>query len=163
MTLRNRIPLAGGPFNWVSILAPAKYRKVLSYIAGWLTVISWQAFVTEVIYYCGLLIQSLIILSVPDYVPQQWHGTLLFYAVMAFGIFVNTVLGRLLPRIESLTLIFYILGFFAVLIPLVYLSPHKSASDVFTVFQNAGGWNSMGLSFFVGWLTAVSSFMGKPC
>ena len=88
---------------------------------------------------------------------------MLFYAVMAFGIFVNTVLGRILPRIESLLLIFYILGFFAVLIPLVYLAPHKSADEVFTVFQNGGGWNSNGLSFFVGWLTCVSSFIGKLC
>ncbi|KAF7860341.1 hypothetical protein EAF04_008468 [Stromatinia cepivora] len=58
-------------------------------------------------------------------------------------------------------LILYILGFIGVLIPLVYLSPHTSAEKVFTTFQNLGGWNSMGLSFFVGWITSVSSFVGN--
>lgn len=58
-------------------------------------------------------------------------------------------------------LIVYILGFVGVLIPIVYLSPHTPADKVFTTFQNLGGWDSMGLSFFVGWITSVSSFVGN--
>lgn len=82
------------------------------------------------------------------------------YAVSLFGLFVNTYLGRLLPRIEAALLLFYICAFFGVLIPLAYLAPHRSAHDVFTVFQNLGGWSMVGLSFFVGWTTSVSSFLG---
>lgn len=123
--------------------------------------IAWQGFVAEVAYTCATLIQGLLILNYPDYNPQLWQATLLFYAVAAFGLFINTYLGRLLPRIEALMLIFYILGFFGVLIPLVYLGPHRSAKDVFTVFQNLGGWDSTGLAFFVGWITSVSSFVGE--
>lgn len=156
-----RIPLAGGPFNWVAILSPGWCKKFLSYTAGWLTVIAWQGFVAEVCYTCASLIQGLIILNYPNYNPKLWQATLLFYAIALFGLFINTYLGRLLPRIEALMLILYILGFFGVLIPLAYLSPHTSAEKVFTVFQNLGGWNSMGLSFFVGWITSVTSFIGE--
>ena len=160
LTVLNRIPLAGGPFNWVAILAPPHYRKFLSYMAGWLTVIAYQAFVAAVAYVCATLIQSLIILNHPQYSPQLWHATLLVYAVIAFGVLANTVLGRILPRIESLMLIFYVMGFFGVLIPVIYLAPHRSAKEVFTTFNNGGGWSSTGLSFLVGWLGNVSAFMG---
>ena len=80
---------------------------------------------------------------------------------MAFTLFVNTYLARILPRIESLMLIIHVLGFFGVLIPLVYLSPHKSAHEVFTTFQNLGGWKTDGLSFFVGFTTAMTCFLGE--
>jgi choline transport protein len=109
---------------------------------------------------CGLLIQGLLILNYPTYIPQRWHGTLLFWAVLCFGLVINTWLGRHLPRIEALMLFLYVMGFFGVLIPLIYLSPHKSASDVFTVFQNLGGWNTTTLSFFVGFVTVMGSFLG---
>lgn len=100
------------------------------------------------------------ILTIESYEPQLWHATLIFYAIMAFGLFVSTFLGRILPRIESLLLIFYILGFFGVLIPLVYLSPKRNASDVFGTFLNLNGWQPDGLAFFIGWITSVSSFVG---
>ncbi|KAL9023162.1 MAG: hypothetical protein Q9196_007359 [Gyalolechia fulgens] len=86
----------------------------------------------------------------PDYNFQRWHGTLLFWAVILVGVLVNTVMLSLLPKIESVILILHVLGFFAILIPLVYMAPHGTASDVFTVFVNGGGWKTTGLSFFVG-------------
>lgn len=156
-----RIPLAGGPFNWVAILSPPWCRNFLSYLAGWLTVITWQALVAGTAYVSGTLVQGLLILNYPDYDYQRWHGTLLFYAVLAFALFVNTYLGRLLPQIESMILFFHILGFFGVLIPLVYLAPHQPASEVFTNFLNVGDWSTTTLSFFVGLISAMSSFPGK--
>ncbi|CAG8981811.1 hypothetical protein HYALB_00004754 [Hymenoscyphus albidus] len=159
--MASMIPLAGGPFNWVAILSPSWCRKFLSYLAGWLTVISWQAFVAEACYTCASLIQGIVIINYPSYEPKLWHATLMFYAIGLFGLFMNTVLGRLLPRTEALMLISYILGFFGVLIPMVYLSEHTTAERVFTVFQNLGGWDSMGLSFFVGWISSNSAFIGN--
>lgn len=124
-------------------------------------IIVYQAFVSAVCFTNASLIQGLIILNYPNYVPHLWHATLLFYAVISWAVFVNTYLGRLLPRMESLVLILYILCFFLVLIPLAYLADHKSAAEVFGEFQNLGGWNSMTLSFFVGWWVSQSSFIGE--
>ena len=104
--------------------------------------------------------QGLLILNYPNYDYQRWHGTLLFYAVLAFALFINTYLGRLLPQIESMMLLFHVLGFFGILIPLVYLAPHQPANEVFTTFLNTGDWSSNGLSFFVGLITAMDSFPG---
>ena len=79
------------------------------------------------------------------------------------GLFFNTLLVKLLPKVEGLILIIHIGGFFAVLIPLVYTAPHGSASDVFRQFENGGGWSTQGLSFFVGIVTGVYSFLGQFC
>lgn len=72
-------------------------------------------------YLCGTQIEAVIQLNNPDYVPQRWHGTLLFWATVVFAILINTVFGKLLPPIEALTLVIHVLGFFAVLVPLVYV------------------------------------------
>ena len=144
----------------MSILSPPWCKKFLSYLAGWLTVITWQALVAGTAYVAGTLVQGLLILNYPSYDYQRWHGTLLFYAVLAFALFVNTYLGRLLPQIESMMLLFHVLGFFGILIPLVYLAPHQPANEVFTTFLNLGDWSTTGLSFFVGLITAMDSFPG---
>ena len=44
------------------------------------------------------------------------------FAALAIVIFVNTLAARLLPKVEGLILIIHTLGFFAIVIPLVYLS-----------------------------------------
>ena len=112
-------------------------------------------------YVAGTLIQGLLILNYPNtYDYQTWHGTLLFYAVLAFALIINTYVGRLLPQIESMMLFFHVLGFLAILITIVYLAPHQPAKEVFTNFLNLGGWKTDGLSFFVGLVTAMDAFPG---
>jgi choline transport protein len=130
-------------------------------LKGWLTIIAWEAGHASVAFLCATIIQGLIILNQPTYTPTRWQGTLLYYVILACMVFTNTCLARWLPKIEGIFLCFHILGFFAVLIPLVYLGPHGSAKDVFTAFINAGDWSSDGLSFFVGIIASVYTFTGN--
>ena len=144
----------------MAILAPPSCSKFLSYLTGWITIIAWQAGLSTGCFLGGTLIQGLLILNNPDYVPYQWQGTLLFYAILLLGLFVNTYLGRLLPKIEALVLVVHVCGFFAILIPLVYFAPHVTAGDVFQNFTNIGGWSPNGLSFFIGLTTSMLTFTG---
>lgn len=107
------------------------------------------------------MIQGLIILNYPDYEPQLYHGAFLAWAVIAVSIFVNTVIAGLLPILEGLILLVHILGFIAILITLVYLSPHGSAEDVFFRSLNEGNWPTQGLSYCVGFIGNVATFVGK--
>jgi choline transport protein len=132
---------------------------VLIYL-GWMTVCGWQAAVGSGGFLTGTLIQGLIILTRPDYEFKQWHGTLLYWAVIFFGVFINTIVSSLLPKFEGLILVLHILGFFAIMIPLMVLGPHGNASDVFKTFMNAGGWQTQGLSFCIGILGNVFAFVG---
>ena len=106
------------------------------------------------------MIQGLLVLNHPSYDFQRWHGTLIFYAVIFISLFINTYLARQLPKIEAMVLMLHIIGFFAVLIPLVYLAPHSTARDVFATLKNQGGWSSDGLSFFVGLTSSMFPFIG---
>ena len=96
-----------------------------------------------------------------EYNFQRWHGTLITWAAILIAVVFNTVLIRALPKVEGMVLVLHILGFVGILIPLVYLAPHSTASEVFTVFLNGGNWSSQGLSFFIGLVGNATAFLGK--
>ena len=62
--------------------------------------------------------------------------------------------------IEGLILILHVLGFVAVLVPLVCLAPHGSAASVFQTALNEGGWPTQGLAYCVGFIGNVATFVG---
>lgn len=159
--LASMAPTAGGQYHWVWMLAPQRCRKFLSYIMGWLVICGWQAILAGGGYFGGALIVALIQLNHDNYVPELWHGTLLFWAIVILSVFINTAATSILPTIETLILVLHVVGFFAVLIPVVHLAPNKaSAHDVFTQFSNDGGWSSQGLSFFIGLIGNVYAMVG---
>ena len=104
--------------------------------------------------------QGLIVLADPSYEPQPWQSVLLYWAVITFGVIVNTVVSSWLPTFEAMILILHILGFFAIIIPLLVLGPHAPPSQVFQLFINSGNWPTMGLSWFIGLLGNVYAFFG---
>ncbi|KAI0537897.1 amino acid transporter [Xylaria digitata] len=134
-------PTSGGQYHWVAMMAPPSWSSFLAYVTGWLTTLAWQALAVSVSYIVATLLQGIIALSRPTYVP----------------------LPRALAKCESFILILHLAGFFGVLIPLVYFAPHSSPSEVFTTFFNEGGWSSQGLSFLVGFPAIAGSLLGADC
>ena len=128
-------------------------------MAGWQVVCAWQADLAAIFYLGGTLIQGLVVLNYPDYGFQRWHGTLLLWAIIVIAVTFNTLLARLLPFVEGSILVTHVLGFFVVLIPIVYLGPHETARDVFVQYLTLGNY-SPGLSWFVGLITTVFGFLG---
>ncbi|GAW25779.1 putative GABA permease [Rosellinia necatrix] len=158
-------PTSGGQYHWVSMLAPPSSRKFLGYLTGWLAITGWQALIASGALITGTMIQGLILISHPEYaaVMQNWHGTLLLWAIVFFSYGINTAAGSLLARFEGIVLVLHILGFFAVILPLVLLSPHGSAGDVFNTWVNSGLWQTQGLSFSIGIMGNVFAFLGGDC
>jgi amino acid transporter len=104
-----------------------------------------------------------LILNDASYIFERWHGTMLVIAIAVFSVVFNTLLAKKLPLVEIIILILYIIGFFAIIIPLWVLSPRQNAHDVFTQFTNAGGWSTTGTAFMVGLSGIVASFGGFDC
>lgn len=128
---------------------------------GWLCVLGWQVGNTSIAYLGGTIIQGLITLNNPDYVPQPWHAVLLTWSVLTFSLVFNTFFASRLPLLEGVVLALHILGFFAIIIPLWVLADiPRPASEVFFDFQDGGGWGNQGLSCLVGMLSPVFSFIG---
>ena len=58
-------------------------------------------------------------------------------------------------------MILHVVGFFAVLVPMIYLAAHSDASVIFTTFRNEGGWPTQGLAFMTILSGAVFDFLGS--
>lgn len=153
-------PTSGGQYFWVSEFAPPGSQKVMSYLSGWLSALGWQAFVAVAAYQAGNLILVLATLQSPEYTPERWHGTLITMAVCVLAVLFNAFCAKLLPSFEGAVLVLHLVGFLAVIVPLWALAPKASAADVFTNFENNGGWSSVGAACIVGQLSASSAFIG---
>ncbi|RFN53945.1 hypothetical protein FIE12Z_1692 [Fusarium flagelliforme] len=153
-------PTSGGQYHWVAMMAPRSCSKFLSHLTGMLTVGGWQGSVSSSALLTGNMILGMATMNNESFQPELWMGTLLFWAIFLFAVFINTLVSSVLPKFEGLILILHILGFFAILIPLVTLGPHASAADVFGTFVNNGGWSSNGVSFMVGMMGNAFAFVG---
>lgn len=124
-------------------------------------VLGWQAAVASGAFAAGLLTQMFIQVVDPDYVPELWHTTLLYYAALLLALLANVFSGKPLTWIQSGAFVLYLCGFLGVMVTVVVLSDHADATTVFTSFQNGGGWSSEGLSFMVGLAGVAFDFLGE--
>ncbi|KAI0440548.1 amino acid/polyamine transporter I [Xylaria telfairii] len=155
-------PTSGGQYHWVSMLAPPSCRKFLGYLTGWLTLTGWQALVASGAYLTATMIQGLIILTHPGYLEtmQNWHGTLLSWAVILFSYCINTFIGSVLATFEGIALVVHILGFFAVILSITIIGKPSNPDAVWDTWLNLGGWPTQGLSFSIGIIGNVVAFVG---
>jgi hypothetical protein len=106
------------------------------------------------------MIQGAAVLGNASYEPQPYQATLITWASLTLALAINLAGGKLLPRAEVLLLVVHILGFFGILIPVVYMSDHNSKHQVFLTFENGGGFPTQGLAWFVGMTTFGFAFGG---
>lgn len=130
-------------------------------IPGSVCIIAWTAAPTAAIYLAASVLQSTIAMNIPSYDPKGWHITLIMWAILLVCTVLNTWLGMILPVIEVLILLVHVLGFFAVLVPLVYLGPKADPRSIFTVSFDYGGWGDLTLATFIGLKGTVAAFVGK--
>ena len=160
--LASLAPIAGGQYYWVYILAPPRWKIFCSYIVGWLTSLAWIATVAIETIFAGTILQGLIILDYQEtYVPQQWQGTLLAWMVVAVAILINVVVPGFLPKLEISLIVLHIVSFIAIVTTLWVMTPQlNTAQFVFASSLNTGGWPTQGLSYCVGFLGNVATFVG---
>ncbi|KAF2734354.1 amino acid transporter [Polyplosphaeria fusca] len=158
--LTSMAPTAGGQYHWVAMMAPKSCRNFLSYLTGWLTTVAWQASSVMTAYLVSTIIQGMIVMTHSAYIPRPWHTVLLMWAISSLAVLINSGTGRMLARFEGFVLIIHLMGFFCILIPMVYFGSHNDPSDVFATFMNFGGWSSQGLSFLVGLPTSAAILLG---
>jgi choline transport protein len=132
----------------------------MSWLNGWITVLGWQTATASAAFLGGTMIQGLLVLNLPEYGFQRWHGTMIYWAILTISLIVNTIGIAVFPALEAVILVLHVVLFFAILIPLVVLAPHSTAEYVFTNFTNSSGWNSSGVAWSIGLLSATYVFVG---
>ncbi|KAI8204424.1 Choline transport protein [Colletotrichum sp. SAR 10_76] len=127
-------PTAGGQYHWVAALCPPSTRSAAAFTTGWISVGGQVVLTSSAAFAAGLQVQSLIILNDDSYIPARWQGLLLGFLHGA--------------------------GFLAILIVLGVMAPKNTASFVFKEVTNSSGWESDGISWLVGLISAVYPFLG---
>lgn len=80
---------------------------------------------------------------------------------MAFAVFINVFASTVLPKFEGFILVLHIVGYFAILLPLlIILGEHQDPHQVFGLWLNLGNLPTRGASFMVGLLGPVFMFLG---
>lgn len=144
----------------MAILAPTPVKKFLSYITGWLILMSWNASTAVVFFIAATTIQSCAVLDY-GYEPTSWQTALISYAVLLLSLTINIFLGFILPGLEIGGLIAHLVGFFPIfIVMLVGTNPKNDASTVFQLFSDGGGWGNAGLATLVGLSPMLTSFFG---
>ncbi|KAL5388826.1 hypothetical protein PMIN03_005600 [Paraphaeosphaeria minitans] len=100
LTSNHKAPTSGGQYHWVSEFAPPRIQKFLSYIVGWMSVLSWQAGNAADCFITGTLIQALIQVNDEKYDPKRWHGMLFTWAMVLVLYVVNIWGHDFWPRIQ---------------------------------------------------------------
>jgi choline transport protein len=143
------------------MLAPLGYKKASSYIIGWLTSLAWIATVATESLFAGTIVQGILLLRYPGYDGARWQGTLLTWFVIVTNVLINVITPGLIPKFELFWMIVHIGAYIAVLASLLSSTPEfSSPHTVFLTALNEGGWSSQGLSYCVGFLGNVATFVG---
>ncbi|KIV98562.1 hypothetical protein, variant [Verruconis gallopava] len=158
--LASMAPIACGQYFWVYMLAPKRYKKAASYIIGWLTSLAWVATVATESLFAGTIIQGILVLNYPDYGYERWQGTLLTWAVILVNVLINVLTPGALPKFEITIMALHICGFVAILATLLSTADIGTARSVWLTSLNEGGWSTQGLSYCVGFMGNVATFVG---
>ena len=109
----------------------------------------------------GTQIQGLIIFNDPSYVPHQWHGTLLGWAILAIPVFCNIFTTKILEPLEIIGAVCNVLFFIVITLTLAIMAPRSSASFVFTTtITGESGWTNTGVQWCIGLLPPVYALSG---
>lgn len=154
-------PLAGAQYHWTAALAPPRVQAFSTWIQGWITVFGWQASTTSICYLVASQIQSMVLLNDSGYIPKQWHGTLIMWAIILGSGLVNIYGIKIMPALQMMGGILHITLFIALVVPIILLSRRSTSQFVFTeLFTAEGGWESPGIAWCLGMLTVTYCFLG---
>ncbi|KAK3181295.1 hypothetical protein K4F52_007439 [Lecanicillium sp. MT-2017a] len=153
-------PIAGAQYHWVSEFAPENMQKILSYVSGWTSTLALQAGNALGVLLVGTLMQTIIVVNVPDYSSPAWHGTLLSLVPVVLA-FTGSVYGsKVLPYWQHAAFTVHVLAYLAILIPIWINAPEATHEQVWTSFESSGGWSSLPLAVMIGQLPGITFQVG---
>ena len=123
---------------------------------GWVSLLAGIANITAII------LQQMVLLNNPSYVPQTWHVTMIMIAMLAVHGVINSHgrLYALVPWLETMAGVLYVCSFFVFLFIYAVKGSHNSARYIFLERSISSGWTDNYVSWNLGMLTCAWSFTG---
>ena len=153
-------PIAGAQYHWTHYLAPPSQRRFITWMQGWITWFGWVSLLAGVANTTAYMLQSLIVVNNPSYVPERWHLTLIIFALVIFQGLMNVYTFWIIPWIELMAGILHILMFIIFVAVLTSLSSRHKSEWVFFNRETQSGWNNSYVSWNLGLLTPTWGFVG---
>ena len=126
----------------------------------WTSTLAWQSGNAIGVFLVGTLVQGIISINKPDYTFPAWHATLLVIGAVCIALAGNILGSRVLPHWQNAIFAVHILAYFAFIIPIWVNAPRATHKQVWTGFENNGGWSSLSLSVMIGQLTGIYTQVG---
>ncbi|KAF5672512.1 choline permease [Fusarium heterosporum] len=153
-------PTAGGQYHFMYALCTPRWKRSMSFFIGWTNIAGWLTVVTTQAFFAAQLVSAAaVVASNNAYEPTAWKTYLFFIAILSFGTAGNIWGNRILGRWNDLALYWSILAVFIISIVLLSMSPKANARQVFTEFNNETGWPD-GVAWILGLLQSALSLIG---
>lgn len=157
--LASRWPTSAGAYYWTYQLAPKQFRKILSYINGWLLLTAVLLTTTSVAFGMSQHIVATANIVHPEWSPPQWVYVLIAYALLVAASVPLLIGPRCLVFLETVNT--YISWLYSIahliVLPVRAKAGRNSAKYAFTHYDpQYSGWGS-GWTFFIGFLPAAYS------
>lgn len=73
-------------------------------------------------------------------------------------------MAKQLPKVEIVILVIHVVGLFAIVVPLLVMTPSRNSGSVALLdFYNGGNWEPVGVATMIGLLTPLGSMLGFDC
>ena len=121
---------------------------------------AWQAGNAIGVFLVGTLLQSIISINDVNYTFPAWQATLLVIGAVCIA-FVGNVFGsRILPYWQNTVFALHVMAYFAFIIPIWVNAPRATSAQVWTGFENNGGWSNLSLCVMIGQLSGIYTQVG---
>ncbi|PHH84601.1 hypothetical protein CDD83_1675 [Cordyceps sp. RAO-2017] len=153
-------PTAGGVYYQAFMLAPPRWRRIASWVCGWLYVVGNITITLAVNFGTTLFIVSCINVfekapGVGVFDAANYQVFLIFLLITIMCNAISALANRWLPWLDTAAIYFTFAGVVAIMVTILAVAKNgrRSAKFVFTHFEANSGWPD-GWSFFVGLLHA---------
>ncbi|TIB71085.1 hypothetical protein E3Q23_03924 [Wallemia mellicola] len=157
----SRFPTSGGPYYFSYMLASPRYKKISSYVVGWLGMIGNWTVALSIIYGTAQLIIAIVPLWSENFEPRAYQTYLIFLGVLSLCFAANFLRQKHLDALNTFSI--YWTGASVIVILVTVLSMARngrtSAAFVFASFEENSGWRP-GWAWFVGLLQSAYVLTG---
>ncbi|KAI8064431.1 amino acid permease-domain-containing protein [Gongronella butleri] len=155
------ITVTGGPYVWVSRLAPPAWVPLACFVTGWCNWLGLTVAITSADLGLATFMSSVIHVAYPDAnVSIYWQYGIFLAIVMIHGV-INSISVKYNGIFNEVSLWWHLIGTLLIVIVALVLTPNKaSASWVFTFFENHTGFSSNTYAFLIGLLQSQYTLSG---
>ncbi|EGU79039.1 amino acid/polyamine transporter I [Fusarium oxysporum f. sp. albedinis] len=153
-------PTAGGQYHFMYAICTPRWKRPMSFFIGWTNIAGWLTVVTTQAFFAAQLVSAAaVVASNNAYEATQWKTYLFFLAILTFGTVGNVWGNKILGRWNDMALYWSVLSVVIMSIILLSMSPKTDARQVFTEFRNETGWSD-GVAWILGLLQSALSLIG---